>query len=230
MSFLHLNQGLTSLPWRILVGCFGLLSACQPDHTPDTVLVNQSDRAPVTVTGKSAILPASANKIQAKGFNPSTLSPELHQAIQQTVARLDRVRVWSAIRKKPLYASTEGGEAVLYTLSGHLCKVAACYFGETGQLRSTYYLLHGQPSFVLEQEYTYNRPITWDSAVMRAGHDQEVFDPKKSIIVTTRSYFDSTGRLVAQVGPAVQDSVLILGYLGREQHRLQTELAALRER
>lgn len=211
-----------------MVGCFGLTSACQPDHTPATVPVNQSDRAPAT--GKSATLPVNANTIQVKAFNSNTLSPALHQAIQQTVARLNRVRVWSDIRKKPLYASSEGGEAVLYTLNGHLCKIVACYFRETGQLRSTYYFRHGQPSFVLKQEYTYNRPITWDSAAMRAEHDKEVFDLKKSLIVTTRSYFDSTGHLMAQVGPAVRDSVVIPGYLGREQHRLQIELAALRER
>jgi hypothetical protein len=95
------------------------------------------------------------------------------------------------------------------------------------KLISAYYLLHGQPCVVLEQEYTYNRPITWDSATMWAEHDQEIFDSKKPVIVATRSYFDPTGHLVAQVRPLVQNSVATRGCLGREQHRLPTELVAL---
>jgi hypothetical protein len=200
----------------IVAGFLGLAGACQPDDTR-------------TASVQPAAVPAKVDTTHALPMRPAALSPALHRTIRQEVARINAVRAWSGIRKKPLYESTEGGEAVFYTFRGQLRKVLVQRLGETGRVRCTYYLVRGQPAFIFQEDYTYNRPITWDSVAMREGNDTEVFDPNRSVIVPTRSYFDAMGHLVAQVGPSVQDSLLIPGYLTREQHRLRTDLAALLE-
>ena len=208
-------MAMRSLHRIALAGFLGLASACQPDDT----------RA--TATGPATAVPARAETRRAASASPAALPPALQQAIRQDVASLDAVRAWSGVRKKRLFDSTEGGEAVFYTLGGELRKVFVHRLSETGQYRGTYYLRAGRPAFVEEENHTYNRPIAWDSAAMREARDTQVFDPGKSVITTIRSYFDATGLLVAQQGPRVPDSLAIPNYLAREQRRLRTEMAAL---
>lgn len=83
-----------------LASLLGLASACQPDDT----------RATATVPAAAVL--AKAEPVRATPPSPTTLPPALQRAIRQDVARLDAVRAWSGVRKKRLFDSTEGGEAV----------------------------------------------------------------------------------------------------------------------
>ena len=149
-------------------------------------------------------------------------------AIRRLVAGLNTQprRAWSAVRKIDVYETSEGGDAVFYYLGHELRKISARQLGEMGQARAEYYLLHGQPAFVFERTYHYNRPIYYDAATMRENHDTEAFDFAKSTVTASRSY-SYQGQLFYQAGPQARDSVAVPGYYQREQQRLAAQLRYL---
>ena len=81
-----------------------LASACHPDELRATGSV------------PSATGPSPGDTTRTTQAVPAVFSPALHEAIRQEVAHLNAVRAWSGMRKKRLFDSTEGGEAIFYTL------------------------------------------------------------------------------------------------------------------
>ncbi len=205
-----------------MLGGAGLASSCRPDAAPAATAAR-----PVV----AATRPANRPPPIATAAAPTpldTLGDARLVAVRQLAARLDARprRAWSRVQKVALYESTEGGEAVFRYLHGQPQKITAQYLGETGQQRTVFYLLAGQPALVREYTYRYNRPITWTAATARANGDTEAFDFAKSVITTTHSYFDH-GHLLYQSGPPAADSAAGAGYRPREQRRLTEELRHL---
>ena len=117
-------------------------------------------------------------------------------SIRENYKRINSIQKWTSVVTRDLEGeSTEGGEARYFYVNGSLQKITARHFGEIFQATAEYYLLENQLSFVYEKTFKYNRPITYDSAQMKANGDTEVFDINKSEIIEKRSYFKD-GKLV----------------------------------
>jgi len=149
--------------------------------------------------------------------------------IRENFKRINEITAWSSIDKRKLNQSTEGGAATYYILKDTLLKVVAIHFGETGKSIQEFYTKNGQLSFVFEQQYQYNRPITWDSTAMKENNDKETFDIDKSEVIEDRSYFEN-GVLIQQINNQDCDSPFAKDYLKEEQVRLKTEFEKLKKR
>ena len=149
--------------------------------------------------------------------------------ISANFKRINEITEWTSVDKRKLNQSTEGGAATYYFLQDTLLKVVAIHFGETGKNIQEFYTRNGQLSFVFEQQYQYNRPITWDSTAMQENNDTETFDIDKPEIIEDRSYFEN-GDLIRQINNKDCGSPFAEDYLKEEQVRLKTEFEKLKER
>jgi len=55
--------------------------------------------------------------------------------------------------------STEGGSLDVYRCGGEIRKLAATYYGETGQAREEWYLVGERPFFLFRTDLRYDRPF-----------------------------------------------------------------------
>lgn len=148
--------------------------------------------------------------------------------IRANFKRINEITEWTSVDKRKLNQSTEGGAATYYFLQDTLLKVVAIHFGETGKNKKEFYTKNGQLSFVFEQQFQYNRPITWDSTAMQENNDTETFDIDKSEIIEDRSYFEN-GVLIRQMNNQDCGSPFTEDYLEEEQVRLKAEFEKLKE-
>jgi hypothetical protein len=149
------------------------------------------------------------------------LTKEL-EPIRKNFKRINSTNDWTAIKTQEIWETTEGGEANYYYSGDTLEKIVLRLFGENFQLICEFYMLNGKLSFVFEKSYNYNRPIFWDSIVMKENNDKQIFDVESSEIQEERSYFEN-GKLLhisvsSDCGAPFADE-----YLLEEQKRL-TEL------
>lgn len=128
--------------------------------------------------------------------------------IQENFKRINLITDWSFIDKEELWETTEGGEARYYYQNEQLEKIVTHQFGETFQVITEYYLLNGQLSFAYRKLYIYNRPIYYDSTMMKENNDNEMFDFEKSEIVEDRLYF-ANRKLIHQVYKQSSESPLL---------------------
>lgn len=149
--------------------------------------------------------------------------------IRANFKRINEITEWTSVDKRKLNQSTEGGAATYYFLQDTLLKVIAIHFGETGKNIQEFYTKNGQLSFVFEQQYQYNRPITWDSTAMKENNDTETFDIDKSEIIEDRSYL-SKGELIRQINNQDFGSPFAEDYLKEEQVRLTKEFEKLKKK
>lgn len=147
--------------------------------------------------------------------------------IRENFKRINSISSWKSVVKSNLDESSEGGEATFYYSNKGLEKIVARHFGETFQLLTEYYLLHGQLSFVFEKTYRYNRPFYYDSTAMKKSNDSEVFDIKKSGIIEDRSYFNK-GKLIHQVNNQDCGTPFTKAYLLNEQKRIVEDFDKLK--
>lgn len=96
--------------------------------------------------------------------------------------------------------SAEGGELTAYFKENSLRKLAARFYGESGQALEEYYFWEGQLFFVLRTESRYTRPL---SGVVKSKTDE-------------RFYFDA-GRLIQWLGS--DKKPVALGPEGQERGR-----------
>jgi hypothetical protein len=149
--------------------------------------------------------------------------------IRENFKRINEITEWTLVDKRKLNQSTESGAATYYFLQDTLLKIVAIHFGETGENIQEFYTKNGLLSFVFEQQYQYNRPITWDSTAMKENNDTETFDIDKSEIIEDRSYF-SKGELIRQINNQDCGSPFAEDFLKEEQVRLKTEFEKLKEK
>ncbi|MBO9565676.1 MAG: hypothetical protein J7621_23070, partial [Niastella sp.] len=199
----------------IATGIF-IIWACN-SGTPSTTTSRDSliSAKPATPAYDTAILQASFQQADTayNDYLAAQLAP-----IRANFKRINSISKWTSTSTKALEETTEGGEATFYYVNGVLEKIATRHFGETFQQLTEYYLLNGQLSFVFEKALKYNRPIYYDSAAMKEGNDDEVFDIKKSQVEETRSYFNE-GKLLHQVNNQDCGSPFSSEYLAGEQKR-----------
>jgi hypothetical protein len=146
--------------------------------------------------------------------------------IRENFKRINSITNWTSTNKKDLWESTEGGGAKFYYSNGVLEKIVVKIFGETFQQLSEYYLLNGKLSFVFEKSYKYNRPMYYDSTIMKQNKDVEAFDFEKSEIVEDRSYFEN-GKLIHQLNNQDCGSPFADDYLLNEQKRIKANFDKL---
>ncbi len=147
------------------------------------------------------------------------LNKEL-KPIRENFKRINSISNWTLIDKKELWETTEGGEAHYFYTNDKLEKIITRHFGEMFQKLTEYYLLNNELSFVFEKSFKYNRPIYYDSTMMKENNDSEVFDIKKSEITENRSYFIN-GKLIHQANNQDCGSPTADDYFADEQIRLK---------
>lgn len=136
------------------------------------------------------------------------------QGLGQQVDQLDRLNASALVESeqatwvpKELWdMSTDGGDAIGYFREdGSLFMADVKLFGEGG--RSEYAMLWdaGSPVLVRERSFVYNRPFNWDPEGAPQGEGEEVFDPKKTIVLERSVYFDGFNMLNAQPDSLVDD-------------------------
>ncbi len=153
------------------------------------------------------------------------LTEEL-RPIRDNFKRINSISDWTSIDKKELWETTEGGEAHFYFKNDILEKIITRHFGETFQKLTEYYLLDNELSFVFEKSYQYNRPIYYDSTMMKENKDTEVFNFEKSEIIEDRSYF-IYGKLIHQANNQDCGSPMADDYLAEEQIRILDSFKSL---
>ena len=136
--------------------------------------------------------------------------------------RINSISSWTSTDERTIRESSEGGEAIYYYNHGILEKTVTHIYGETFQILTEYYLLNGQLSFVFEKTYQYNRPIYYDTAVMKESKDDQAFNIEKSEMLEDRSYFEK-GKLIHQVNNQDCGTPFEAAYLLKKQMRLQTD-------
>ena len=146
------------------------------------------------------------------------LTEEL-KPIRENFKRINRISEWTSMDEKELLETAEGGEARFYYTSDTLEKIITRQFGEMSQKVTEYYLLDQELSFVFEKSFQYNRPMYYDSTMMKENNDTEVLDIDKSEIVEERSYFVN-GKLVHQVNNQDVGAPMADDYLAEEQIRI----------
>lgn len=210
-----------TLTFLILIGC------------------NDNEQKSVSQNDRLELVPEPANDLREKyeqlqkdslkrdTVNEEYLSERL-KPIRANFNRINGIKGWTSVDKRKLNESTEGGAATYYFLKDTLLKVVAIHFGETGKNIQEFYTKNGQLSFVFGQQYQYNRPITWDSTVMKENNDTETFDIDKSEIIEDRSYFEN-GVLIRQINNQDCGSPFAEDYLKEEQVRLKAEFEKLKE-
>ncbi|UAY51986.1 hypothetical protein [Ferruginibacter albus] len=148
------------------------------------------------------------------------------EPIRKNFKRLNSIAKWDSVIVKDIWLSIEGGEAKYYYSKKKLRKIIARYYGETYQNLSEYYLLNNKLSFVFEKNYKYNRPLYYDSLVMKENGDNEVWDLGKSEITETRSYFKN-GKLIHQISSQDCGAPFAAEYLLEEQKTIKEEFKEL---
>lgn len=146
------------------------------------------------------------------------LTEEL-KPIRENFKRINSISNWTSIDKKELWETTEGSEAHFYYKTGTLEKIITRDFGEMFQKLTEFYLLDNKLSFVFEKSFQYNRPIYYDSTMMKENNDTEVFDFEKSEIFEDRSYFIN-GKLIYQANNQDCGSPMADDYLAEERIRI----------
>ncbi|GAA5044557.1 hypothetical protein GCM10011506_48130 [Marivirga lumbricoides] len=148
--------------------------------------------------------------------------------INENVNRINEITEWTSVDERDLEQSTEGGTATYYFQKDTLLKIAVVNFGETGKAIQEFYTKDGQLSFVLETDYTYNRPITWDSTAMKENNDTQVFDMDQSEIMENASYFDN-GILIQYTNSQDCGAPFAADYLKNIEADLKSEFESLKE-
>ncbi len=136
------------------------------------------------------------------------------------------IKDWSLVLEKELNETSEGGEARFYYWNSKLEKIVVRRYAETGQSLSEFYLLNGELSFVLERTCNYNRPIYYDSTMMKENDDTEAFDPQKAETLEDRSYF-SKGKMIHAIASGDCGAPFNQEYLDMEEKRLKSQLTIL---
>ncbi|NND77555.1 MAG: hypothetical protein HKN39_05180 [Flavobacteriales bacterium] len=86
--------------------------------------------------------------------------------------------------------SSEGGQAIAYFIEGEIRLIKVKRFGEMGRVHQEFYFKDDRSIFVLDEAYSYNRPIYWDEAKAKENNDTEFYDPNKTTIAENRYYFE----------------------------------------
>jgi hypothetical protein len=202
-----------------------IIFSCNSDNQKDTDSIKHLRNSKVDTSHTDTIVLKETFQEEDTTYN-EYLADRL-KPIRANFKRINSIGKWTSAYKKDLDESTEGGEAIFYYFNNILEKIVTRYYGETFQELTEYYLLNKQLSFVFEKSYKYNRPIYYDSTLMKEYNDNQSFDFEKSEIVEDRSYFEN-GKLIHQVNNQDCGSPAANDYLFEEQKRLKTDFERLK--
>ena len=178
------------------------------------------------VTTKTYILTFFFAVLFSLTYGQEYLSKEL-KPIKDNFTRINAKKSWTTIDTVGLWESLEGGQVNYYYSSDTLEKIIVRNFGETYQTITEYYIQKQQLSFVLNKVYNYNRPILYDSLVMKENNDNQVWDFNKSKIEETRSYFKN-GKMIHQINNQDCGSPFSNEYLMKEGRAILIEFEKYR--
>lgn len=96
--------------------------------------------------------------------------------------------------------TSEGGQVIAYFENDDLKLMEVFLYGEIGMRKIEYYFNSGELIFVLNTDYSYNRPIYWDEERAKENNDTVCFDSNKTMIKENRYYFENK-RLIRWIKP-----------------------------
>ena len=209
----------------ILLLATGCLSIEHKSDPPVDQLVHSSDAVELLKAQDEPQPEAAATSDTAyQEYMGERLKP-----IRANITRIDGINEWTAVHKRRLAQTVEGGSSEYYFVKDTLLKIIAIHFAETGKITSAFYTRNSELSFVVEKTVKYNRPITWDSTAMKESNDTEVFDGDSSEVIVDESYFEN-GVLIRQINNQDCGSPFAADYLKEEQVRLKAEFQKLKGR
>lgn len=134
-------------------------------------------------------------------LNPTLISSSVNsqaiQAIEVRVKEVDASLKTCVKTELPILGeSIQRGTVTFYQKPKGLQKMKEELLGETGKIINKYYFDHEKLVYVIHEEHLYNRPIYWDEKMAQAHGETDVFDEKKSAILTTIYYFDEKGQVI----------------------------------
>lgn len=179
---------------------------------------------------KTDSLYSDTGQLRKQDFEEDTIKKENSKdsliSIKNNFKRINAIKKWTIKTTDEAFQSSEGGETKFYYHDKKLEKIATVQFGEMFQMRTEYYLLNNQLSFILERLYRYNRPIYYDATAQKENNDSEAFDLKKSTIIETRSYFED-GKLIQQTSTDSKLKDEQKQHLTEEQKRIKGDFEKL---
>ena len=91
--------------------------------------------------------------------------------------------------------STDGGQQTAFYENSKLKLIQVIWLGETGKHIIDYYFDKGELIFAFDQKFNYNISMYWNEKKIKDNglkiENQDVFDPKKTRIITDRYYFNN---------------------------------------
>ncbi|HTM66424.1 MAG TPA: hypothetical protein VL093_08900 [Flavipsychrobacter sp.] len=87
-------------------------------------------------------------------------------------------------------------------------------------------MLNGKLSFVFEKQQKYDRPLYYDTTVMKENNDTEAFSLDKSEIIEDKSYFEN-GVPIHQINNQDCGLPFTRDYLLEEQKRIKADFDKL---
>jgi hypothetical protein len=139
------------------------------------------------------------------------------QPVQDNFSKINQHKDWTNIEEFTLNTTTEGGLAKFYIQANKVHKIVTYQYAETYKLISEYYFMNDTISFIYEENYTYNRPIYYDTATMLAMKDNEVFDFDKSKITQKRYYFEEGNLFYFTHDNHIESDTDIVGKLAQQK-------------
>lgn len=161
-------------------------------------------------------------------FSKGSSLAEKQKAIELSYRAINKIHDWSKIDTVDLGGEVQPGYAIFYTSNDQLLKVISQKYSKTSKVKSEYYMLGGNLSFVYSLRYVYNKPLDYNSSDKKNETDTEVYDPKKSKIVEERDYFEN-GKLIKQITNLAKNGNSTEIFLNKESDRIQQELKLLVE-
>lgn len=141
------------------------------------------------------------------------------QPVRDNYKRINSKTNWDSVKQKDLHQSTEGGTVSYYYSNDQIEKIIVRQYGENNQWLNEYYIVNRELTFVLEKNYSYNRPIYWDSVEMKKNDDSQAFEQGKTEVIEDKSYFKN-GKLIYQLNSEDCGAPNAHEYLVKEQGRI----------
>jgi len=113
------------------------------------------------------------------------------EQIRQSYTQISQnTRTFSSKEKDDNGNSTDGGKVTAYFQGKVIQLITGVYMGESGKQRIEYYFKDGKLIFAVNVDFTYNRPYSYDEKAAKKNQDTAWFDPRKTVMVIDRYYFD----------------------------------------
>jgi hypothetical protein len=128
--------------------------------------------------------------------NPAETLPDIKKKYEKINDNLNDL----TLKQVDDITSAGGGNISGYYKGKEIKKINWQHFTDTNRTFTEYYFDDGMLIFALEQNFVYNRPVTYTEEKARANNDTIWYDDKKTKLENSRFYFKKN-KLIKWVAP-----------------------------